>query len=59
MTSGLINPHPGHGVPEALTEPSEPGLLDRLTTGDFSANGLVTVTHDRNLARLRGARLLV
>ena len=59
MTSGLINPHPGHSVSAALTEPPEPGLLDCLIPGDYSANGLVTVTHDRNMARLQGARLFV
>ena len=58
LTSGLIQPHPGHGVLEALTESSEPGLLDRLIAGDYAANGLVTVTHDRKMARLPGVRLL-
>lgn len=58
LTSGLIKPHPGHGVLEALGETSEPGLLDRLIVGEYLAASLVTLTHDRKMARLRGARLL-
>lgn len=58
LTSGLVKPQLGRSVLEALSEKAEPGLLDRLIAGEYSASGLVPVTHDRKMARLPGVRRL-
>ena len=58
MTSGLVKPLRGQNVLDALSQTQEPGLLDRLIAEDYSANGLITVTNDRKMARLPRSRLL-
>jgi len=58
MTSGLVKPQRGEGVLQALAAKQEPGLLDRLITGDYAASGIITLTHDRKMGRLPLSRLL-
>ena len=58
LTSGLVKPLCGQSTLTALGETLEPGLVDRLIAGDYSANGLITVTNDRKMARLPRSRLL-
>jgi len=58
LRSGLVRPLEGAEVLEALAAGKSPGLLDRLIAGSYSAAGLGTLTLDRRMASLPGARLL-
>ena len=58
LTGGLVAPLNGRAVLEALSETGGPGLFDRLITNDYSHVGLETLTLDRQMASLPGARLL-
>ena len=58
LRSGLVAPLNGPAVMEALSESSGPGLFDRLIADDYSRAGLGTLTLDRRMASLSGARLL-
>ena len=58
LTSGLVAPLNGRAVLEALSETRGPGLFDRLIANDYSHVGLETLTLDRQMASLPGARLI-
>ena len=58
LRSGLVAPLNGPAVLEALWDPGGPGLFDRLIADDYSRAGLETLTLDRRMASLSGARLL-
>ena len=58
LTSGLISPLNGQSVILALRQEGGAGLFDRLITDDHSRSGLETLTLDRRIASLRGARRL-
>jgi hypothetical protein len=51
FTSGLIEPAHGDAVLAALRETKEPGLADRLTALDYSAQRAVVLTLDRKMVR--------
>ena len=57
LTSGLVAPLNGRSAIEALEAQSSPGLFDRLIIDDYSREGLETITLDRRMASLSGARL--
>ena len=56
--SGLVTPLNGQTAIEALSDPSGPGLLDRLIANDYSQAGLKTLTLDRRMASLPTVSLL-
>ena len=58
LTSGLIAPLNGLAVLDALTASPNPGLFDRLIANGYSKSDLGTLTLDRRMASLPGARLL-
>ncbi|RMG88288.1 MAG: type II toxin-antitoxin system VapC family toxin [Candidatus Dadabacteria bacterium] len=58
LQSGLVAPLNGRGVLDALKETGGCGLVDRLITDDYRAADLLTLTLDRRMARLPGARRL-
>ena len=58
LGSGLVAPLNGPAVLEALARSGGPGLFDRLIADDYSRAGLETLTLDRRMASLSGARLL-
>ena len=58
LRSGLVAPLNGRSVLEALEATSGPGLFVRLITDDYSKSGLETLTLDRRMASLAGARRL-
>lgn len=58
LRSGLVSPLNGPSVLEALASSGGPGLFDRLIADDYSRAGLETLTMDRRMASLPGARLL-
>ncbi len=58
MISGLVKPQRGANVLSALAAKQQPGLLDRLITEGYSANGLITITRDRRMGRLPHCRIL-
>ena len=58
LTSGLVAPLNGQAVIDALEAPGEPGLFDRLIINDYTYMGLETLTLDRRMASLPGARLV-
>jgi len=58
LRSGLVQPMNGDPVIGALEERSGCGLLDRLIADDYRNAGLTTLTLDRKMASLPGARRL-
>ena len=58
LRSGLVSPLNGPAVLEALASSGGPGLFDSLIADDYSRTGLETLTLDRRMASLAGARLL-
>lgn len=58
LRSGLVAPLNGAAVFEALGTESGCGLLDRLIADDYRRADLATLTLDRKMASLPGARLL-
>ena len=58
LKSGLVAPLNGPAVLEALAATGGPGLFDRLIADDYARAGLETLTLDRQMASLSGARLL-
>ena len=58
LRSGLVAPLNGRSVIQALEETGGPGLFDRLIADDYSRSGLETLTLDRQMATLAGARRL-
>jgi predicted nucleic acid-binding protein len=58
LQSGLIQPLEGPAVLDSLAAGKPPGLLDRLIAGSYASAGLGTLTLDRKMAALQGARLL-
>ena len=58
LRSGLVSPLNGPAVLEALASSGGPGLFDRVIADDYSRTGLETLTLDRRMASLAGARLL-
>ena len=58
LQSGLVAPCNGPAVLHILAEPGGCGLLDRLIAEDYRRGDLLTLTLDRKMANLPGARLL-
>ena len=58
LASGLIAPLGGQPVLAALRETAGPGLMDRLILEEYSRTGMETLTLDRRMATLPGARRL-
>lgn len=58
LKSGLVAPCNGQAVLLILAEPGGCGLLDRLIADDYRRADLLTLTLDRKMASLPGARLL-
>jgi len=58
LQSGLVAACNGQAVLHILSEPSGCGLLDRLIADDYRRSDLLTLTLDRKMAKLSGARLL-
>ncbi len=58
LTSGIVAPLNGQSMLTALSETEGPGLLDRLVAEDYSRTVSETVTLDRKMAVLEGARRL-
>ncbi len=58
LRSGLVAPWNGEGVFAALAAETGCGLLDRLIADDYRKAGLVTLTLDRRMAALQGAKRL-
>ena len=56
LTSGLVAPLNGSAVLEALAASSGPGLFDRLIVDDYARSGLTTLTLDRKMSTLLGAK---
>lgn len=56
LTSGLVAPLNGSAVLEALAASSGPGLFDRLIVDDYARSGLTTLTLDREMSSLSGAK---
>ena len=59
MSSGLVKPVGGASVLAASEAKEEPGVMDRLIAQDYSADGVVTLTHDRKMPRLSSVQLLM
>ena len=58
LKSGLVAPLNGPTVFEALAATGGPGLFDRLISNDYARSDLETLTLDKQMASLSGARLL-
>jgi predicted nucleic acid-binding protein len=58
LRSGLVAPLNGQSVFDALAATAGCGLLDRLIADDYLRAGLVTLTLDRRMASLAGAKKL-
>ena len=58
LRSGLVAPLNGRSVIQSLDATGGPGLFDRLIADDYSRSGLETLTQDRQMATLAGARRL-
>ena len=58
LGSGLVAPLNGGGVIAALQATTGCGLLDRLIADDYLRAGATTLTLDRKMAALEGARRL-
>ena len=58
LGSGLVAPLNGDGVIAALQATTGCGLLDRLIADDYLRAGATTLTLDRKMAALEGARRL-
>ena len=58
LQSGLVGPRNGRPVLTAIEASDPPGLMDRLIADDYAGGALETLTLDRRMARLPGARLL-
>lgn len=58
LRSGLVAPLNGLSVFETLAANGGCGLLDRLIADDYRRADLATLTLDRKMASLKGARLL-
>ena len=58
LLSGLVAPLNGQPILDILVSSGGPGLLDRLIADDYSRAEMETVTLDRRMASLPGARLL-
>lgn len=58
LESGLVAPLHGSDVLDILRVETGCGLMDRLIANDYSAKNITTLTHDRKMAHLPGARLL-
>ncbi len=58
LQSGFVTPLNGANTFEALETVAGAGLLDRLIADDYRRAGLVTLTLDRKMAALPGARRL-
>ncbi len=58
LSSGLVTPLNGPPVLAALRDSGGAGLLDRLIVDGYSHDSLETLTLDRRMANLPGARLL-
>ena len=56
--SGLVAPRNGLRVLAMIEAPSSPGLMDRLIADDYAEGSLETLTMDRRMASLPGARLI-
>ncbi len=56
--SGLVTPRNGRRVLAMIEAPASPGLMDRLIADDYAEGALETLTLDRRMASLPGARLL-
>ena len=54
LESGLVSPANGPPVIADLTTSSGCGLLDRLIVGDYTRQGLGTLTNDKRMAKLPG-----
>ena len=52
LDSGLVAPVGGKPVMDALRSNKGAGLMDRLIQIDYSATGVITLTHDAKMARL-------
>ena len=55
FTSGLCTPLNGSAMIDILETTTGCGLLDRLITQEYAAQGLTTLTNDRKMAKLDGA----
>lgn len=58
LASGYVEPEGGEAVLRALATRSGCGLLDRLIAESYGRGGAITLTLDRKMAALPGARLL-
>lgn len=58
LQSGLVRPLNGEAVIEALGARGGCGLLDRLIADDYGRAGLATLTLERKMATLPGAKRL-
>jgi predicted nucleic acid-binding protein len=58
LQSGLVAPFNGQDILRILAETGGCGLLDRLIADDYRRADLLTLTLDRTMAKLPGARLL-
>ena len=58
LTGGLVSPLNGQAVLDALSTAAGPGLFDRLIINDYAGTGMETLTLDRQMASLPGARRL-
>jgi predicted nucleic acid-binding protein len=58
LTSGLVVPLNGNAVLDAIRHAEGCGLLDRLIVDDYFRCGVETLTHDRKMGALSGARRL-
>ena len=58
LGSGLVAPQNGQAIIGILGEQGGGGLLDRLIADDYRRADLLTLTLDRKMAKLPGARLL-
>ncbi len=58
LQSGLVAPLNGQDILRILADARGCGLLDRLIADDYRRADLLTLTLDRTMAKLPGARLL-
>jgi predicted nucleic acid-binding protein len=58
LQSGLVAPGNGQHILQILAHAGGCGLLDRLIADDYRRADLLTLTLDRKMAKLPGARLL-
>jgi len=58
LSEGVISPLNGSSILEILKNNTGAGLVDRLIVQDYQQKGLITLTNDKAMAKIPGAKAL-